>query len=143
MMAARRVAKLVQEVGLRQSHFEGNSEVGIKVLQDGNMLFSSFGLLVRDTLSFVSPLWGFSFSHTVRQSNAVAHALTQRARLSFLLLVWMECVPPNLNFVVCVDFSARKFYSSSFSSQKKKLYLKIQFNPITSYLIISILYLLP
>lgn len=76
MMAARRVAKLVQEVGLRQSNFEGNSEVGIKVLQDGNMLFSSFGLLVRDTLSFVTPLWGFSFSHTVRQSNAVAHALT-------------------------------------------------------------------
>ena len=86
---------------------------------------------------------GLSFSHTVRQSNAVAHALTQRARLFFLLLVWMEYVPPNLNFVVCVDFSARKFYSSSFSSQKKKLYLKIQFNPITSYLIISILYLLP
>ena len=56
MMATRRVAKLVQEVGLRQSHFEGDSKVGIKVLQDGNMLFSSFGLLVRDTLSFVSPL---------------------------------------------------------------------------------------
>ena len=106
MMAARRVAKLVQEVGLRQSHFEGNSEVGIKVLQDGNMLFSSFVLLVRDTLSFVSPLWGFSFSHTYRQSNAVVYALTQRARLFFLLLVWMEYVPPNLNFVVCVDFSA-------------------------------------
>ena len=64
-----------QEVGLQQSHFEDDSEIGIKVLQKGNMLFSSFGHLVRDTISFVSPLHSFSFSHNVRYGNAVACTL--------------------------------------------------------------------
>ena len=92
MLAARRASAFVQEVGLHQSHFKGNSEIGIRVLQNGDTLLPSFGHLVRDTLACVSFLSSFSFSHTVRQGNAVAPALAQRARLSFPLLVSLDGV---------------------------------------------------
>ena len=32
LLAARRAAKFVQEIGLRQSHFEGDSEASVKAL---------------------------------------------------------------------------------------------------------------
>ena len=46
MLAARRAVKFVQELGLHDPHFEGNSLVGIKAFQRGNMLSSSFGHLI-------------------------------------------------------------------------------------------------
>lgn len=75
MMAARRVVSFVHEIGLHQSHFEGDSEIGIKVLHNGDILLSSFDHLVQDTILLAGSLRSFSFSHTVRQGNAVAHAL--------------------------------------------------------------------
>ena len=77
---------------IASSHFEGDSEMVIKVLQKGDMLFSSFGHIVRETLIHVSSLRSFSYYHTVRQGNVMVHALAQRTRLSFPLLVWMETV---------------------------------------------------
>ena len=68
--------------------FEGDSLVGIKALQRGNMLSSSFAHLISNTSSFVSSLRSFSFSHTLRQGNVVAYALTQRARIFFFC--WFE-----------------------------------------------------
>ena len=65
LVAARRAVNFVHEIG-QQSHFEGDSEIGIKALCKGDMLQSSFGHLVRDTLLFVSSLRSFSFSHIVR-----------------------------------------------------------------------------
>ena len=76
MLATRRAVKFVQEIGLHDPIFEGDSLVGIKALQRGNMLSSSFGHLISNTSSFVSSLRSFSFSHTLRQGNVVAHALT-------------------------------------------------------------------
>ena len=106
LLAARRAATFVQEIGFCQSHFEGDSESGVKTLKIIDFSFSSFGHLVNDTLFFVRSLRNFSFSHIVRQGNVVAHSLAQRTRLSFSFLVWMEHVPPNLDPVVPVDLLA-------------------------------------
>ena len=75
MLAARRVVKFIQEIGLHQSHFKDDSKLGVKALQIRDFSFSSFGYLVKNTLLFVSFLRSFSFSHIARQDNAAAHFL--------------------------------------------------------------------
>ena len=96
-LAARRAVLFVRELGFRSSIFQGDSEVSINALRQNSFLNSSFGHIVKDTLSLVSSLRSFSFTHTYRQGNALTHALDQRARLSFLVLVWMEFVPPYIH----------------------------------------------
>ncbi|KAL0008379.1 hypothetical protein SO802_009881 [Lithocarpus litseifolius] len=103
LLAARRAAVLVSETGFQNSVFEGDSLAVVKSLQGSGMENSAVGHILKDTLSIVSLLKSFSFSHVIRQGNAVAHALAQRARLSFPLQVWMESVPPDLNAVLLAD----------------------------------------
>ena len=75
MIAVRRAVIFASKIGLQQCQFEGDSEIGIKALQTGDVFSSSFGHLIRDTLIYVNSLRSFSFSHTVRQGNAITHAL--------------------------------------------------------------------
>ena len=104
MMAVRRAVIFAQEIGLQKCQFEGDSKTIIKALKIGDMSSSSFGHLVRDIFSIANSFLDFSFSHIVRQGNAVAHALAQRARLSFPLLVWMEDVSSDVDSFVSVDY---------------------------------------
>ncbi|KAL0013621.1 hypothetical protein SO802_000690 [Lithocarpus litseifolius] len=103
LLAARRAAVSVFETGFQNSVFEGDSLAVVKSLQGSGMENSAVGHILKDTLSIVSLLQSFSFSHVNRQGNAVAHALAQRARLSFPLQVWMESVPPDLDAVILAD----------------------------------------
>ena len=77
-MAARRVALFISEVGLDNSILEGDSEVIINALNKGDLFNSALGHHLKDTLSVVSSLWSWSFSHTVRQSDSVTDALVRR-----------------------------------------------------------------
>ena len=52
----------------------------------------------------VSSLRSFSLSHIVRQGNVIAHALAQRARISFSLLVWMEFTPSDIDSIIAINF---------------------------------------
>ena len=105
MLAARRAIIFAKELDLQQGQFEGDSEICIKALQMGKLFSSSYGHLVRDTLFHVNSFQSFSFAHTIGQGNTMAHALTQRARLFSLLLVWMEFVPYDVDTFVLADFS--------------------------------------
>ena len=84
---------------------ERDLETCIKALQKGDLFFSSYGHLVRDTLFHINSFQSFSFSHTVRHGNVVAHALAQRARYSFPLFVWMESVLSDVDSFVLADCS--------------------------------------
>ena len=65
------------------------------------MQSSSIGHFFRDILFHVSSMQSFSFAHVVRQSNAAAHALVQRVRLSFPFFAWMESVLSDIvDFVI-------------------------------------------
>ncbi|KAL0005237.1 hypothetical protein SO802_012798 [Lithocarpus litseifolius] len=86
LLAARRAVILVQELGFKNSIFEGDSETVINSLRNGDRLKSFIGHLVQDTLSDVNSLRSWSFFHIGRQDNAVAHVLAKRARLSFILI---------------------------------------------------------
>ena len=49
ILATRRAVIFASEIGLRQSHFEGDLKTGIKALPMGDMFSSSFGYLARNT----------------------------------------------------------------------------------------------
>ena len=66
-LATRRAAYFVHELGFQDAIFEGDLEISIKALQDGIPTPTSYGHLIKDTLSYVSSLQCFSFSHTHRQ----------------------------------------------------------------------------
>ena len=59
MIAARRAVIFASKIGLQQCQFEGDSEIGIKALQTGDVFSSSFGHLVRNTLIHVNPEFFF------------------------------------------------------------------------------------
>ena len=82
---------------------EGDSKSIVLALKNGDRLNSDIGHLVIDTLSFVNSLRSWSFSHTYRQGNAIAHALARRARLCCLFEVWMENVSPDIFNVLQAD----------------------------------------
>ncbi|XP_075645607.1 uncharacterized protein LOC142616693 [Castanea sativa] len=107
LLVAKRAAVFVSETGFQQSCFEADSEIVVKSLCSSGMEKSVGGHIIKDTLSYVSLLQSYSFSHVNRQGNAVAHALAhalaQRARLSLPLQVWMESVPPDLDAVILAD----------------------------------------
>lgn len=86
-LAARRAILFIKELDLHSSIFEGDSAISINALRSNNLPQSSFGHIVKDILSSVSSLQSFSFSYTLRQGNVLAHVLTKRARLSFLMYV--------------------------------------------------------
>ena len=104
LLATRRATILVSETSFQQSCFEGDSEVVVKSLCGCGMEKSVVGHILKDTLSYVSLLKNYFFSHVNRQGNAVAHALAQRVRLSFPVQIWMESVPPDLDVVILADF---------------------------------------
>ena len=92
----------------------------------GFMLFSSTNGVI---WPFVQPVYFFglflnhSFSHARRRSNSVVYTLVRRARYSFLLLTWMEAVPPNVFKFLVSDvafFWINKATLCFFSTKKKK-----------------------
>ena len=106
MLAARRAALFACECGFQQLSFEGDYELVIKALKHGEMQQSSVGHILKDTMSYVSSFQSYSFFHMGRQGNSVAHALAQRARLSFPIVVWMESVSPDIMSFVMSDISS-------------------------------------
>ena len=91
-----KAVRFIVELGMSQSIFEGDSEIVYKALKSVDVGHSSISRYVKDIMSISGSLRTFSFSHTRRQSNCVAHALAKRARFSFPMLVWMEHVPSNV-----------------------------------------------
>ena len=75
---------------------EGDSASVIKAIQLGGWEFAQGGHLIHNISTLKNSFQSISFSHVVRQDNAVAHALAQRARHSFPLSVWVEHVPQDI-----------------------------------------------
>ena len=90
------------------------------------------GHLIKDILFTVNSFQSISFSHVVWQGNAVAHALAQRARHSFPLLVWMEAIPPDVLSFVLSDFPhhviniSKHFILTKKEKRKKKFCCEIE-----------------
>ena len=96
LLAAKRAMWVSLKTGFNKSVIEGDSELVIRSLRFGGLANSQGCYLIKDILFIVNSFQRISFSHVVWQGNAVAHALAQRARHSFPLLVWMEAIPPDV-----------------------------------------------
>ena len=107
-LAARRAVQFVQELDMKDSIFEGDSEVSISAIKSRCFQHPSCGHLIQDIMALLKSLQNYSFSHVHRQGNALAHALAKRARFSFPVLVWMEAVPLDIYKFYVSDFLAIK-----------------------------------
>ena len=103
ILAARCAVLFSAKMGFFNLIFEGDSSNVIRSLQDRNVAHSQGGHILKDTLSYLNSFQSCSFSHIGTQGNVVVYALTQRARLSCLLEVWLESVPPNISSFVRFD----------------------------------------
>lgn len=95
-MATRRAAYFVHKIGIPFSILKGDQEISTNAFWHGNFSSSSFSHLIKDIMFSVSSLQNYSFQHTFRQGNALAHALAKRVRFCCSFQVWMEFIPPNL-----------------------------------------------
>ena len=86
-LAARRAVLFVQELGLCNVVFEGDSASSIQAISNRLSTHSSCGHIINDSLLFVNSFQNFSFSRVCRQGNALADALVKRARLSCPFMV--------------------------------------------------------
>lgn len=109
MLVAHSAVQFALELGFEHSVFEGNSEVIIKALVDGNFSLASIGHLVKDVIFISGLLQTQSFS--------------QRVRLSFPLLVWMEdggCSDKYFSFLF-VNLPVNQQIAAKFGFLKKRV----------------------
>ncbi|KAK9985036.1 hypothetical protein SO802_034561 [Lithocarpus litseifolius] len=104
-LAAKRAMIFMEELGLRQAIFEGDSEIVVKALVGDCPVRSSIGHIVKNCKSLMGLFQTYTFSHVRRQINSVAHALARRAKNSSPLFVWMESVPSDISYIVYVDIT--------------------------------------
>ena len=76
------------------------SEIVIKTLISNDDSFSPFGNILVATKATVETNYCIFFSHVRRFGNFIAHNLAKYARHVRGFLVWMEDVPPYLQYVL-------------------------------------------
>ena len=82
------------------SILEGDFEIIINALKNGDMFNSAYGHLLIDNLYLLNSLKSWLLSHTLRLGNAITDVLVRRAKFSFPLSIWLEYVPLDIvNFV--------------------------------------------
>ena len=99
----RRATIFIVELGFHRVIIEGDLEIVVKALSGEYSNRSCIIHIVKDYKSILGFLQTYSFSHTRRQGNAMAHALAKRVRLSSPLSVWVESVPQDISYLVFVD----------------------------------------
>ena len=104
LLAARHAVSFAAESGHEQVVCEGDSESVVNSLRGPGIENSWGGNLIRDIKSQSNSFLSISFAHVGRQGNAVAHALAQQARQSFLPQIWLECVPMDIMAFVLDDY---------------------------------------
>ena len=120
-LATRRAVMFVQELGLRNVVFKGDSTSSIQAISNRLFTHSSCGHIINDILLFVNSFQSFSFSHVCRQGNTLADALAKRVRLSCPFMVWKESVPLDLYNCYLSDFPLFNYvaFLDGFSKKKK------------------------
>ncbi len=95
-MALRRALLLALEMGFYSIILKGDSETLVKECNSSERYLSAFGHIVEDVQQSMVHFDYCIFSHTIRQSNQLAHALARRVITVSDFASWMESVPPDL-----------------------------------------------
>ena len=102
-LAAVQAITLAMDLNLPSFIVEGDSEVVISALRKEEESFSSFGHLLFSIKHYLAFCNCFSFSHTRRLGNSLAHSLAKYARTIDGFSMWMEDVPPQVVDVLLAD----------------------------------------
>ena len=90
-----------KDIGLHFIVLEGDLELIINSLKSKDISFAAYDHLIKEAKYFASSIVVYSFSHTKRLDNFVAHHM---ARHVSNYSVWMKDVPPHLNAVLVADY---------------------------------------
>ena len=90
-----------KDIDLHFIVLEGDSELIMNSLKSKDISFVAYGHLIKEAKYFASSIVVYSFSHTKRLDNFVAHHM---ARHVSNYLVCMKDVPPHLNAVLVADY---------------------------------------
>nr|XP_023920968.1 uncharacterized protein LOC112032440 [Quercus suber] len=96
----------VEEVGLRDVVFEGDSLLVINAVQGINEAEASVRNIILGVLRNVQRFRTFDFLHTKRQGNAPAHLLAQHALNVEKMVVWLEDCPSQVAHAYAQDVLA-------------------------------------
>ena len=102
-LAVVRAITLAMDLNLPSFIVEGDSEVVILALRKEDESFSSFCHLICSIKHYLAFCNCFSFSHTRRLGNSLAHSLAKLARTIDGFSLWMEDVPPQVADVLLVN----------------------------------------
>ena len=102
-LAAVRAITLAMDLNLPSFIVEGDSEVVISALRKEEEYFSSFGHLICSIKHYLVFCNCFSFSHTRRLGNSLAHSLAKLARTIEGFSLWMKDIPPQIDDILLSD----------------------------------------
>ena len=102
-LAVVRAITLAMDLNLPSFIVEGDSEVVISALRKEEEYFSSFGHLICSIKHYLAFCNCFSFSHTRRSGNSLAHSLAKLARTIEGFSLWMKDIPPQIDDILLAD----------------------------------------
>ena len=105
-MAARKAIEFALEIGLTKVIIEGNLDTIYRELNSTDSSLAMHSHVIQDIKFLVPSFVSYSFTHIHRQGNNVAHALARQAINSPNLIVQMEDVPPDIQYVVQADLAS-------------------------------------
>ena len=104
-LAARAEVHLALELKLDQVSFEGDSDIIIKALQSSEANFTSYGHIIEETQDKSKFFQSYSFQHTRRSANTVAHVLAQKSFSFDSHFLWLSNMPHDVISVLQSDLS--------------------------------------
>ncbi|XP_075655138.1 uncharacterized protein LOC142625345 [Castanea sativa] len=105
-LATRRALEFALELGFDDITLEGDSEILIKNLMNGESKLTHCGNIAADILFLLSHFSKVKLSFIRRHCNRLAHSLTRRAIIPPLMSIWMEEIPPDFASVFLADLDS-------------------------------------
>lgn len=95
---------LAKELNHKSIILEEESEIIAQALQNEDQSFASYGHLIEEAQIYAEFFHSFRLFNFLQRGNFVAHNFARPTRYVSGLVVWVEKVPPHLNFVLLADY---------------------------------------
>lgn len=102
-LACRRALIFIEELSIFEAIFEGDVEVIIKALLDGEMDQLEYGHVIQDNLVLTFDFRVCNFTHVKCLGNFVAYFFAKRSKLGLELQVWIKSTLDDIAPIVTRD----------------------------------------
>ncbi|KAL7002593.1 tetrahydrofolate synthase [Sarracenia purpurea var. burkii] len=104
-LGACRALEVVHSLGLKKVQLEGDALNIIKAINSLELDMSYIGEIIESTKALAKKVITFSCTHTKRQENAVAHALSRIAIENAGTHMWLNYIDPSIDHLVSAECS--------------------------------------